>query len=155
MDRTPDKVEGGHLREGELANAVPSSAGTGAPTGGGAPRVLLVASDGALVELLKEWLAASGFDVVAQLAAGEASPPRVDLAVVDVPFPRQGGLALVQRLASDHPGTPIIALSSNFFPGIEAGGAVARTLGVARVLPVPVTRGALVRVMRQLLRDER
>lgn len=155
MDRTSDQATGNSLREGNSANVAASSSSPGARTSFGVPQVLLVAADGAPVELLEEWLATSGFDVVEQPAVGEAPLPQVDLVVVDVPFPRQGGQTLVQRLAGDYPGIPMIALSSNFFPGIESGGAVARALGVARVLPVPVTRDALTTAVRQLLRDGR
>ena len=45
----------------------------------------------------------------------------------------------------------MIALSSNFFPGVESTGAVARELGVAAVLPKPVTREALVAAVRRVL----
>jgi two-component system nitrogen regulation response regulator GlnG len=103
-------------------------------------RVLVVDADPALAGLLEEWLSREGCTVV---------PERPDLVVVDLPFPRERGAELIERMARAHPGAPIIALSSNFFAGVEASGALARTLGVACVLAKPLTREALVNALRQ------
>ena len=153
MDGTPDRTRGEASRDGDARSTEPGPRGCSARIGSAPPRVLVVAADRAVLELLTEWLAACGCDVVEQSDSGTAASRRVDLLVVDVPFPRQGGLDLLRRLGRDHPRTPIVALSSNFFPGIESGGAVARMLGVARVLPMPVTGDALVAMVRQLLGD--
>src|SRR5262245_66358154 len=74
----------------------------------GAPRVLVVDADPALLGLLEEWLEGEGCRVVAD-GADEAGSDGFDLAVVDVPFPRQGGLSLLKRVAEPHPGRPILA----------------------------------------------
>jgi CheY-like chemotaxis protein len=103
-------------------------------------RVLLVDADPALAQLLEEWLSREGCVVVQE---------RPDLVVVDLPFPRERGAEVIERLARAHRGTPIIALSSNFFAGIESSGAVARSLGVACVLAKPLTREALLDALRQ------
>jgi CheY-like chemotaxis protein len=105
-------------------------------------RVLVVDADPALNGLLEEWLSEEGCRVVQQ------DP---DLILVDLPLPRQTGANLVRQLAARHPGTPLIALSSNFFGRIEANGAVARALGAAAVLPKPLTREALIGTLRKLL----
>ena len=55
------------------------------------------------------------------------------------------------QLAARHPGKPLVALSSNFFAGVEANGAVARALGAKAVLPKPLTREALLGALRKLL----
>lgn len=115
------------------------------------PRILVVNADPALLGLLGEWLAELGHVAPRRgdgVAAGEAD---CDLLVVDVPFPRQGESTPLRRLADAHPGTPVLALSSTFFTGIETHGAVARSLGVAGVLPKPVAREALVAAVRHLL----
>ena len=105
-------------------------------------RILVVDADPALCGLLEEWLAEEGCRVV------DHDP---DLVVVDLPRPKQAGAALVAQLAARHPGKPLVALSSNFFAGVEANGAVARALGVEAVLPTPLTREALIGALRKLL----
>jgi DNA-binding NarL/FixJ family response regulator len=111
------------------------------------PTILVLDADPALLGLLREWLAELG-----QVAAGRGDA-RVDcdLVVVDVPYPRQGESNPLRGLAAAHPGTPVLALSPTFFAGIDAHGAVARSLGVAGVLPKPVAREALVAAVRRLL----
>jgi len=115
------------------------------------PRVLVVDADCALSGLLEEWLGAEGCRVAAQPAHAGADGKRHDLIIVDVPFSRQGGVDLIGSLADRYPTTPILALSSTFFAGIECCGAVARSLGVACVLPKPASREALVGAVRRLL----
>jgi CheY-like chemotaxis protein len=100
--------------------------------------------------LLEEWLLTMGCEVVANPGPAGAAPP-VDLVIVDLPFPRQGGVDLVKRITSRHPATPIVALSSNFFSRIECCGPVARDLGVDCVLPKPATREAIAAAVRRVL----
>jgi DNA-binding response OmpR family regulator len=116
-------------------------------------RILVVDADSALLGLIEEWLADAGYDVVQEGAAGDLEGEYFDLVVVDVPFPRQGGLNSLRRIAAEHARTPVLALSSMFFAGIQRNGMVARTLGVASVLPKPVTRDALITTVRKLLRQ--
>ena len=116
-----------------------------------AARVLVVDADSALFGLIEEWLGAAGHRVTSHNAGDGSARARVDLIVVDIPFPRQGGLDLLRRVAAEHPGTPIVALSSTFFAGVGSHGAVARTLGVAAVLPKPVKREALIAAVGELL----
>ena len=118
------------------------------------PRVLIVDTDRALLGLLEEWLDVCGCAVISD--HDPANIPairgqRFALVIVDLPHPKRGGIELLQRIAHEHPGAPIIALSSTFFPGIESTGGVARTLGVACVLPKPVARESLVHAVQSLL----
>ncbi len=117
-------------------------------------RVLLVDVDRGLVELIEAWLVDEGF-AVAQAASCmvQASDPvgRVDLAILEVPFPRQGGVDCARRIGSRFPGVPILALSSTFFAGVESDGPVARALGVDRVLAKPLSRDSLMRAVHRLL----
>jgi len=115
----------------------------------------LVDTDATQRDLLGQWLATLGCSVVPEPAAGGEPPPDADLVIVDVPFPRQGGVDLVRRIAAQHPTTPILALSTNFFSGIECCGPVARTLGVDCVLPKPATREALATAVRLVLPPQR
>src|SRR5262245_58293096 len=119
----------------------------GAP---GLRRVRLVDADCTWRDLLGQWLSTLGCTVLPEPADGDA-PPSADLVIVDVPFPRRGGVDLVRQIASQHPATPILALSTNFFSGIECCGPVARALGVDCVLPKPATREALATAVRLVL----
>lgn len=124
-------------------------------------RVLLVGDDTTLAGLLQEWLAAEGCTVVTAAdgpghngSAGAAAQP-FDLAIMDIPFARQGGAERVQRLAAQHPGLPVLALSASFFAGVDCCGPVARALGVACVLPKPAPRDALVQALRRIVQHPR
>jgi DNA-binding response OmpR family regulator len=114
-----------------------------------APRVLLVDAEPALAGLIEEWLVPQGYRVSQDAAAEPADA--FDLIVVDIPFPRCG-LQRLRRIASEHPGAPVLTLSSSFFAGIASAGAVARSLGVAGVLPKPLARESLLAAVRAVLR---
>jgi len=129
----------------DAAPAVAANAGRSAPY-----RVCVIDTDPAWRVLLEEWLSDLGCAIVPDTDA-DAAPQRVDMLIVDVPFPRQGGVDLVQRVASRHPATPIVALSSTFFSRIECCGPVARALGVDCVLPKPATREAINAAVRRVL----
>ena len=120
-------------------------------------RVLVVDADPALSELIAAWLAELGCQVktCASAAAalgceGHAATP-FDLVIVDLPYARQGMDAVVALLGGHHPGVPLLALSSTFFPGIDACGSVAAALGVDCALPKPLSRSALADAVRRLL----
>ena len=118
-------------------------------------RVLIVEADRATFELFEEWLEAEGIQAIdAHRDVGdEGEDPRAacDVALVDVRFPREQGVELLRAVAGDHPGTPILALSSGFFGNVACAGPCAIELGVAGVLPKPVTRQALVDAVRGVL----
>lgn len=118
-------------------------------TAAAARRVLVVAADRALFGLLQEWLGECGCTAVEASAAGKED--RFDLVIVDIPFPREGGAQMVAQISNEQHGAPIIALSSGFFAGIACQGAVARALGVMRVLPKPVARDALISTVCSVL----
>jgi CheY-like chemotaxis protein len=104
-------------------------------------RILIEGADAPLQGLLEAWLTEHGL-----LAVQE----RPDVIVVDLPLARADGKRLIDNLAARYPGVPFVALSSNFFAGVEANGAVARSLGVDAVLPKPLSHEALVRTLSRL-----
>lgn len=114
-------------------------------------RVIVVGADAALLGLLDAWLGEQGCSVMAEPAHDCAAPPDADLVLVDVPFPRQGGLDVLGRVARTYAGTPVLALSAGFFAGIGASGAVARALGVAAALPKPLSRDALLAAVQRFM----
>lgn len=114
-------------------------------------RVCVIDADDAWRTLLEQWLQGLGCEVVPEPIDTSAPAPAVNLVIVDLPFPRQGGVDLVKRINSRHPATPILALSSNFFSRIECCGPVARDLGVDCVLPKPATREAIAAAVRRVL----
>jgi len=105
-------------------------------------RILLVDADAALRGLVEEWLSEEDWSLV------EDNP---DVVLVDLPAPREHRAGCVKRISNAHPQAPVVALSSSFFDGIEANGAIARQLGVASVLPKPLTRDALLAALRHAL----
>lgn len=123
-----------------------------------APCVLVVDADPATLGLLQEWLGAAGlcvFEEHAGATGGERDAThRFDLAIIDVPFPREGGLQALQHVAREHPSTPILVMSSTFFSNIGCSGPCAKALGVAGCLPKPVPRETLIGAVRRLLQPE-
>jgi len=113
--------------------------------------VLVVDADPALRGLLEEWMGECGCELSYADTGGERPPGRFDLVVVDIAFPRQGGSERLRRLSEAHPGTPIVALSPTFLGSVACAGALARTLGAARVLSKPLSRDALLDAACQLL----
>lgn len=115
-------------------------------------RVLVIDADAALFGLLRVWLEADNRAVVCG-PVGDDGP--VDLVIVVVAFPRLCGVDWIQRIADQYPMVPILALSSTFVSGIDCCGPVALALGVACVLPNPVSREALTGAARRLLAGRR
>jgi DNA-binding NarL/FixJ family response regulator len=111
-----------------------------------APLVSVLDSDRAALELLGEWLSHAGFRVSDGRDAHVAA-----VLIVDVPFTRGGARDYLERVARDHPGKPILALSPTFFSNVRCRGGCARALGVAGVLPKPVSRETVIAAVREVL----
>lgn len=115
------------------------------------PRAGLVGLDVGHRSLVAHWLAESGWDV------GEdgSTPARCDLLVVESPFPRRDlpdakGIALPAG-----PGVPVLLVSPTVLPATPPHGALAQELGVAAVLPVPLSRERFLALCARLLREGR
>jgi CheY-like chemotaxis protein len=118
-----------------------------APEATASPNVLLIDIEPAMAGLFESWLSGEGLRVLRHADAAE----RIALILIDLPFPRQDGVRRLQRLAQAWPGVPVLVLSSTFFAGVAAQGAVARQLGAAAVLAAPVERETLSRAVAQVL----
>jgi DNA-binding NtrC family response regulator len=102
-------------------------------------------------DLLKEWLGEAGYRVSA-LAPREPAPmDAVDLVIVSVYMPKNGGADLVKKIHAVHPGAPVIAISGQFRSGLSAAGATARALDVHQVIAKPLSRTDLLASIRAII----
>ncbi len=101
--------------------------------------------------LLTEWLTEAGYAVRAEVACSPRPADPTDLVILSVYMPKQAG-ALVRRIQTAHPGTPLIALSGQFRAGLSDVGATAEALGVQQVIAKPLTRGDLLAAVRAMIR---
>ena len=115
-------------------------------------RVLVLDNDALTQSMISEWLDADGWQVV-EPAIDEAAND-VSLVVVDLPFPRAGSLDALHAIRQEYPGVPLIVISSTVFANVGCYGPCAASLGVAGVLPKPVSREALIRAARRLARPD-
>src|ERR1700751_451318 len=90
--------------------------------------------------LLREWLTGAGYGVQGSPAPGLPVP---DLAIVSVESPKCESEVMVRGVQREHPGTPIIALSSRARSGLSSNGPAAQALGVARLMAKPLRRHEL------------
>ena len=112
----------------------------------------VVDADLATFELIREWLEPEGWRVIEripertpELAPGlHATADDCSLVIVDLAYPRDAHLPALVRLREALPGVPLLVMSPTIFEGVGCCGPCARQLGVAGVLPKPVSRAALV-----------
>jgi CheY-like chemotaxis protein len=100
--------------------------------------------------LLEEWLREAGYRVHAAASHDLQSGP-ADLVIVSVYMPKLGGTQLMREIQAMHPGTPLIAISGQFLPGLSANGAIAQALGVQQVIAKPLTRIDLLGAVRAII----
>jgi DNA-binding response OmpR family regulator len=101
--------------------------------------------------LLEEWLSEAGYIVHAAASHEPRSGGRADLIVLSVSMPKQAGAQLVRKIQAIHPGTPVIAISGQFFAGLTANGAIAQSLGVQQAIAKPLSRPDLLAAVRALI----
>jgi DNA-binding response OmpR family regulator len=97
--------------------------------------------DDFMKSLLVEWLSEAGYYVHESRVPERTAA--VNLVIVSIQMPKHGGVGVIQAMREIHPGTPLIALSSQFRSGLSSNGAAAQALGVTRVLAKPLTRNEL------------
>jgi DNA-binding response OmpR family regulator len=101
--------------------------------------------------LLREWLEGAGFGV----RVGNRCDPRIDvpcdLVIVSVYMPKQAGAECTRDIRAAHEGTPLIAISCQFRPGVRAAGSAARMLDVEQVVAKPLVRRELLEAVRAII----
>jgi DNA-binding response OmpR family regulator len=105
--------------------------------------VAIYESDEMMRGLLGEWLSHAGYHLHPHDPAGSSLRQPPDLVVMSVQMPKEDALGRLRIVRTVHPGTPVIALSSQFRSGLSSTGAAAQVLGVTRVLAKPLTRSQL------------
>jgi CheY-like chemotaxis protein len=104
--------------------------------------------------LLEEWLGDAGYRV----RVGNQCDPGVDapggLLIVSVYMPKQSGALCLRAIQAAHPGTPLIAISGHFRPGLAAAGSAAQMLSVQQVLAKPLVRTELLEAVRCIIRSQ-
>jgi CheY-like chemotaxis protein len=123
-----------------MESAIPAQQQAHAPE---TPAIAVMEADLAMRSLLREWLTTAGYGVRDGLPRHGGSTTRVDLVIVDLYMPRQGGARIIRGVQRLHPGTPVIAISGQFRPGLAANSPVARALGATRVVAKPFSRADL------------
>jgi DNA-binding response OmpR family regulator len=119
--------------------------------------IVIYEGDDLMRALLEEWLSEAGYRVHA-VASHDLQNSRLDeilaaadLVIVSVYMPKQAGAQLVREIQAVHPGTPVIAISGQFLPGLSANGAIAQVLGVQQVIAKPFTRNDLLAAVRAII----
>jgi DNA-binding response OmpR family regulator len=102
--------------------------------------------------LLKEWLEGAGYRVrIGNRCDPKADAP-CDLVIVSVYMPKQAGAGCTRDIRAAHGGTPLIAISCQFRPGVQAAGSAARMLDVKQVVAKPLVRRELLESVRGIMR---
>jgi DNA-binding response OmpR family regulator len=115
------------------------------------PDIVIYEGDLLTRTLLKEWLGEEGYAVRFGNSCQAAVDAPCDLVIVSVYMPKQNGAHWVRDIQSAHPGTPLIAISGQFRPGLAASGATAQILGVRQVVAKPLSRKELLDSVRGIL----
>jgi CheY-like chemotaxis protein len=115
------------------------------------PLIRVANTDSATLGLLSEWLGSAGYSVLAERLGATTGPEEVVLTIVDVPFCRHGAGEILRSVGEQHPGKPILAMSATFFSTVRSDGACASRLGVAGVVPKPITREKLLAAVERLV----
>ena len=104
-------------------------------------RVLIVERDRLHRDLIREWLEEGGVQAVCRDSV-TAAPADIDAVLIDVASQQQAH-AILMSWRRAYPHAAIVAASGRFSPRHMANDAMARRLGVTRVLAKPFTRDDL------------
>jgi DNA-binding NtrC family response regulator len=103
--------------------------------------------------LLKEWLEDAGYRVRTGNRCDPAQDAPCDLVIVSVYMPKQAGAGCTRDIQAAHDGTPVIAISGQFRPGVAAAGSAAQMLRVKQVVAKPLVRKELLESVRGIMGD--
>jgi DNA-binding response OmpR family regulator len=116
------------------------------------PRNILIYEEDALNRgLIEEWLRSAGYRVRTGNRCDPGGDGTCDLVIVSVCLPKQSGAACTRDIHAAHAGTPVIAISGHFRPGLPAAGSAARLLRVDQVVAKPLVRQELLESVRGIL----
>jgi len=115
-----------------------------------ARNVLVLGADPATRSLFGEWLDEEGFRIVDPSSPDAAAP--LSLVVLELPFLREGELPPLAEAKLRYAGVPIVVVSPTVFASVGCCGPCAAALGVAGVLPKPMTRATLIEALHRLAR---
>lgn len=116
-----------------------------------AASIVVLEDDALMRNLLVEWLSAEGYSVRTCTKHDCHEMNDADLAIVDVFMPRQEGASRLRCLQSEHPQTPLIAISGQFRPGLDRSATAADALGVRHVVAKPFSRQDLLAAVRDIV----
>jgi DNA-binding response OmpR family regulator len=112
--------------------------------------IVIYESDSLMRGLLEEWLTGAGHRVSAVTSCGPLQV-EADLVIVNIGMPKYAGSRAAEKIRAVHPGTPIIAISTQCRADLSTAGTTARTLGVAQVIAKPLTRDALLAAVSAII----
>jgi len=104
--------------------------------------------------LLQDWLGEAGFRVRFGSYRSAVVDAPGDLVIASVYMPKRSGADCVRDIQAAHPGTPIIAISGQFRPGLAAGGTTAQMLRVQQVVAKPLSRHELLEAVRGIIKKQ-
>ena len=113
--------------------------------------IVIIEDDDLMRGLLTEWLTGAGYAVRERGLRAAQAGEGADLVIVDLYMPRQAGGDAVRAVQQAHPGTPVIAMSAQFRPGLDCSVGAARALGVDKLVCKPFTREDLLGAVRALI----
>lgn len=101
--------------------------------------------------LLQEWLEGAGYHVRIGNRRAPGADGNCDLVILSVYRPKQTGAQCTRDVQQAHLGTPVIAISGHFRPGLPASGSTADLLRVQQVVAKPLIRQELLESVRGIL----
>jgi CheY-like chemotaxis protein len=125
------------------------------PPADSATRVLLVDADSEPREILRETLAAEGFEVLTasnrHQAAAHVLEDGIDVVLMNMLMPRAEGIGTIIAVRAIRPELKIIAMSGSAGDGADHFMPLAKSLGATALVSDPSDRGALVDAVRAVL----